>query len=99
MEEKSQIYKDSRADLIKDKSGAVFVAEQELNGLLNRAELARRYFKKSKGWFSQRMNHTIINGDKEAKFSEKDFDVFVFAYRDIARQLLQFADEIEEASM
>lgn len=86
-----------RAQNITIKSGAVFVAFNELNGLINNAELARQYFKRSPSWLTQRINGNIVF-DKKAGFRPDEYHQLAEAFRDIARRLCAHADEIDAAA-
>ncbi len=79
------------------KSGAVFVAFSELEGLINNAALARQYFKRSPSWLTQRINGNTVF-DKKAGFRPGEYTQLAEAFRDIARRLASHADEIESAA-
>lgn len=86
-----------RAQNITIKSGAVFVAFSELNGIINNAALARRYFKRSPAWLAQRINgNTVFN--KKAGFRPDEYKLLAEAFRDLGRRLAAHADEIDKAS-
>lgn len=87
-----------RAQQVKIKSEATWVAFIELDGLLNTSALARQYFKRSPGWLSQRINGNIVFGQKAA-FREEEYHQLVDTFRDIARRLNAHADEIDAALM
>lgn len=86
-----------RAELITEKMGAVFVTFNELRGLLNKTQIARQYFGKSQGWFSQRLNGCVL-AQKEQCFNAAEYHQLAEAFRDIARRLEKHADEIDAAS-
>ena len=86
-----------RAQNITIKSGAVFVAFTELEGLINNAALARQYFKRSPSWLTQRINGNIVF-DKKAGFRPAEYRQLAEAFRDIARRLAAHADEIDAAA-
>lgn len=85
-----------RAQHLESKSGAVFVAFMELQGLINNSALARQYFKRSPSWLSQRINGNLVF-NKESGFRPEEYDQLATAFRDIARRLEQHASEIEAA--
>lgn len=85
-----------RAQNITIKSGAVFVAFNELKGLINNAALSRQYFKRSPSWLTQRINGNIVF-DKKAGFRPSEYHQLAEAFRDIARRLNAHADEIDAA--
>ncbi|MDE7396421.1 MAG: DUF5053 domain-containing protein [Muribaculum sp.] len=86
-----------RTKHLESKSGAVFVAFLELNGLINNSALARQYFDRSPAWLLQRINgNTVFN--KKAGFRPDEYHQLADAFRDIARRLEKHADEIDAAS-
>lgn len=86
-----------RAQNITIKSGAVFVAFSELEGLINNAALARQYFKRSPAWLTQRINgNTVFN--KKAGFRPDEYRQLADAFRDIAHRLEAHAAEIDAAA-
>lgn len=86
-----------RAQNITIKSGAVFVAFTELEGLINNAALARQYFRRSPAWLAQRINGNTVF-DKKAGFRPDEYRQLADAFRDIARRLSTHADEIDAAA-
>ena len=87
-----------RAQNITIKSGAVFVAFTELNGIINNAALARQYFHRSSSWISQRINGNTVF-DKKAGFRPAEYQQLADAFRDIARRLIAHANEIDTANL
>lgn len=86
-----------RAEHIKTKSGAVWVAFLELNGLINKTQLAQQYFKKTHAWLSQKLhNNMVLNRQKG--FTEEEYHQLAEAFRHIARRLEAHADEIDAAA-
>lgn len=85
-----------REQNISIKSGAVFVAFNELSGLINNAALARQYFRRSPSWLAQRINGNTVF-DKKAGFRPDEYRQLADAFRDIARRLTIHADEIDAA--
>lgn len=89
-------YNANRAELTAEKSGAVFIAFSELEGLLNKSALAKQYFGKSQSWISQRIHGcTVLN--QKAEFKEEEYHQIAEAFRDIAKRLQAHADEIDAA--
>ena len=83
---------------LKIKSEALWVAFNELDGLLNKSRLAQQYFNRSQAWLSQKINGcTVCN--RKAGFTEAEFHQMAEAFRDIARRLTAHADEIDSATM
>ena len=87
-----------RAQQVKVKSEAMWVAFLELKGIINNSGLAREYFKRSPSWLIQRVNGNIVFG-QHAKFSEAEYHQLAEAFRDIARRLNAHADEIDSAAL
>ena len=85
-----------RMHLITEKSGAVFVAFTELDGLINKTQLANRYFGRSQSWFSQRLNGCMLR-NKQQSFTTEEYHQLAEAFRDIANRLMTHADEIDRA--
>ena len=92
----SEEYNATRAEIIAEKSGAVWNAFAELEGLINKSALATQYFEKSSGWLSQRIHGcTVMN--KAMSFKEEEYHKLAESLRDIAKRLLAHADEIDNA--
>ena len=87
-----------RAQQIKIKSEATWVAFLELDGLINKSKLAEQYFNKSQAWLSQKINGTVSHGARQ-RFSPADYHQLAEAFRHIARRLEQHAAEIDAASI
>lgn len=58
----------------------------ELGDMLNLSYVARKYFKKSRAWLSQRINGNLVNG-VPAKFTSEELDVFNNALSDMSKML------------
>lgn len=87
-----------RSSVITIKSGAVWNAFVELEGLINKSELASQYFGKTRAWLSQKLNGcTVLNRKKE--FTEPEYHQLAEAFRHIAKRLEAHADEIDAAAM
>lgn len=87
-----------RAELIKSKWGATSNAFIELEGLLNKTQLADQYFNRSHGWLSQKLHGSMVLDNRKA-FTEAEYHQLAEAFRDIARRLQAHADEIDAAAM
>lgn len=85
-----------RAEQMKVKSEATWVTFLELDGLINVSKLAKDYFKKSQGWFVQKLNGYTVCGKKRS-FNEEESRQLTEALRDIARRLNEYADAIDAA--
>ena len=86
-----------REAIIDIKSGAVFNAFAELEGLISKTQIARQYFNKSQGWFSQKLNGCMLMRRKQS-FTPQEYEQLAEAFRDIARRLEAHAAEIEAAA-
>ena len=85
-----------RAEQMKVKSEAVWVAFNELGGLINVSKLAREYFGKSQSWLAQKVSGLSV-GNKERKFTPEEYVTLSAAFRDIAGRLNEYADAIDSA--
>ncbi|MCM1332672.1 MAG: DUF5053 domain-containing protein [Bacteroides sp.] len=91
-------YESLRAESITDKGGATEVAFSELEGLVNKTQLATQYFKRTHAWLSQKLHGcTVLNRQKA--FTEAEYHQLAEAFRDIAKRLIAHADEIDAAAM
>lgn len=86
----------SRAQLVRENMGAVYIVFHELGGLINKTQLAKQYFKKTHGWLSQKINGCTLR-DRQASFSDAEIAQLAAAFRDIAKRLEEYADELEAA--
>jgi len=87
-----------RAEQMKVKSEAVWVTFHELDGLINASKLAKVYFNKSHSWLAQKINgYSVCN--KERAFTVEEYAQLAEAFRDIARRLNNYADEIDAAEI
>ena len=91
-------YEERRKKCIEYKPDATFTAFSELEDLLNKTQIAKQYFGKSHGWFSQRV-HGCMVASKSMSFKEEEFHQLAEAFRDIAKRLQAHADEIDAAQM
>lgn len=89
-------YKKNRKECIIDKGGALQVHTTELNKIVNFAEFSRRFFGKSQSWFSQRLHGSLVM-HKEQEFKPSEYSQIAQGYRELAKQLLQYADELDNA--
>ncbi len=82
---------------IETKDGATWNAFAELEGLINKSQLAQQYFEKSQSWLSQRIHGcTVLK--KEMAFKPEEFHQLAEAFRHIAMRLNAHADEIDAAA-
>ena len=54
--------------------------------MLNLSYIARKYFRKSRAWLSQRINGNNVNG-KPCRFTPEELDTFNNALRDMSLRL------------
>lgn len=82
---------------VKEEKGFVAAtAFRELGEIINRAQISKRYFGKSQGWFSQRLNGCLVS-KKKRTFNEKEFVILSGAFRDLSDKLRMYADRIDSA--
>lgn len=86
-----------RNEVIREKSGAVWNSFVELEGLINKTQLASQYFDKSHAWLSQKLHGCMVLSKQKA-FTQSEYHQIAEAFRDIARRLEKHADEIDAAS-
>lgn len=91
-----EVAEENRKKVIATKSGAIFNTFMELEGLLNKSVVAKQYFEKSQGWFSQKLHGSTVC-DKERGFSDTEAHQLAEALRDIANRLSAHANEIDSA--
>ena len=90
------MHEQHRQEIIQNKSGAVWNAFSELEGLINKTQLATQYFNRTHGWLSQKLHgSTVLNRQKG--FTEAEYHQLAEAFRHIARRLEAHADEIDAA--
>lgn len=90
-------HEQTRAEVISNRSGAIFNAFTELEDIINKTELARQYFGRSHSWLSQRLNGSMVNNARK-EFSAGEARQLAGSFRDIARRLDALASEIEGAA-
>ena len=91
-------YKQHREGSVLYKDCALTVQFAELDGLLNVTKFSRRFFGKTHAWFSQRLNRCVVNCEKST-FKAEDYEKISAGYRELAKQLNQYADELDKAKM
>lgn len=85
-----------RAEQMKIKTEAVWVAFLEMRGLVNISGFAEKYFERTHGWFSQKLNSNRVDG-KVREFTPEECNRIATAFRSWAAQLVEYADAIERA--
>lgn len=90
-------YERDRVNNLKYKNSAVWLAFFELDGLINKTQLAAQYFKRTHAWLSQKLNGCTLHKVKYS-FTETEYHQLAEAFRDIAKRLMAHADEIDAAA-
>lgn len=62
----------------------------EIGDMINLSYIAKKYFKKSRAWLSQRVNGNSVNG-KPCRFTPAELDTFNAALRDMSMRLASVA--------
>ncbi|MBR6250710.1 MAG: DUF5053 domain-containing protein [Bacteroidales bacterium] len=89
-------YKESRKGAILYKDLALMLQFEELDKIINVSKFSKRFMHKSQSWFAQRTSGMTINGEK-VKFKPDEYARIAESFRELARQLNQYADEIDAA--
>ena len=87
-----------RAELIKTKPGAVNNTFIELEGLLNKTQIATQYFERTQSWLAQKLKGCMTFNPEKA-FTEAEYAKLAESLRHIARRLQAHADEIDAATL
>lgn len=95
MDSKTAIDK-ARTILSEDKAGSAWLTLIDVGEYLNFSGIARKYFGRSGNWLLQRLHGYMVNG-KPAEFKASEYRQLTDALRDMAAQLNQAADRIEQA--
>lgn len=90
------IVKNAKAELSKEKDGAVWVTMMEVSDYINFSAIAKTYYNKSANWILQRLHGYNVNG-KAATFKEDEYQLLIDSLRDIASKLNTAADNLEKA--
>ena len=91
-------YLKNREGAVKYKDCAVILQFAELDRMLNISKFSKRFMSKTHAWFSQRLNKCVVNGEK-ITFKEQDYTRIAAGFRELARQLNQYADDLDNAEM
>lgn len=67
--------------------------KNELTDVINGAYIARRFFGKSRSWFSQKINGSIVNG-KPSGFTKDELKTLANAISTITLELDALVDDI-----
>lgn len=68
--------------------------ESDLIRVINGSYIAERFFNRSRAWFNQKINHSIVNG-KPADFTAEERKTLANALRTLSFELDELADELE----
>lgn len=68
--------------------------EGDIMRVLNASYIAERFFGKSKGWFSQKMNNHVKNGTP-TEFTESEIETLRNALYTISIELQEIADGLQ----
>ena len=85
-----------REELLKHKQTILTTQFDELNGIINITQFSRRYFDKGHAWFSQKLHNSLVLS-KNKQFTSSEIKQIAESYRDLANQLLSYADELDAA--
>ncbi len=69
------------------------LSNSEILEMINGAYVARRFFGKSRSWFSHKLNNSLVNG-KPAEFTAAERESLREALNTMAIELQGFADEL-----
>ena len=69
-----------------DKELDTIQAIKGISDMISFKYIAETYFKKSKAWFSQRLNGNVVHG-KVCRFNEDELNTLRFALQDISRKI------------
>ena len=68
--------------------------EGDLLRVLNASYIAKRFFGKSKGWFSQKINHNVKNG-VPSQFTPSEIETLRNALYTLSIELHEIADDLQ----
>ncbi len=68
--------------------------EGDLLRVLNASYIAKRFFGKSKGWFSQKINHHVKNG-VPSQFTPSEIETLRNALYTLSIELQEIADDLQ----
>lgn len=96
MSKYEEIKEEARTELMKSKSGALWVGLVDLGGLVNINEFSKRFLNKSGSWMQQRIHNYNVNG-KEVSFKREDYEEISKALRTFSKMMMGMADAIDKA--
>lgn len=71
-----------------------FIKQSDLLNVVNGSYIARRFFNKSRAWFSQRLNNHIVNGTP-VEFTQKETETLRNALYTLSIELADLADGMQ----
>lgn len=89
----AELQKKYESDPVLSKS--IELSESDVLRVLNGAYLAERFFGKSRSWFCQKLNHSIVNG-KPSDFTKEERVTLANALTTIGLELMELSDEIKD---
>ncbi|MBP5418869.1 MAG: DUF5053 domain-containing protein [Bacteroidales bacterium] len=89
-------YIQERTECIRHKGGALSTQFDELDGLINISKFSKRFMHKSQSWFSQKLHGCTVCNIQQS-FSADEYSKLAQSFRELARQLNQYADELDAA--
>lgn len=75
-------------------SNIEFLEQSDLLRVLNTSYIASRFFGKSGGWFSQKLNHHVKNG-KPCEFTPEELKTLSDALYTLSIELQDLADNLQ----
>lgn len=94
--ENKKAYLERRKGLLDCKQSTVSIQFAEMHEIINVEKFSRRYFNKDCKWFRDKLfNCTVLK--KEKYFDEDEINKVASAYRDLASQLIKYAEELDAA--
>ncbi|MDE7414211.1 MAG: DUF5053 domain-containing protein [Muribaculaceae bacterium] len=70
--------------------------ETDLLKVLNCSYISKRFFGKSRYWFSQKLNHNVVNG-KTANFTKEELEILSSALQTISLEIDLLVDKIKDS--
>lgn len=87
---------DVQRGLSQTKYGATWLMFLEMKDILNFSGISNKYFERSPQWISQRIHGHKVH-DKRVSLTPEEYDKLANSLRDIANNLIRFADNIDSA--
>lgn len=81
-----------------EQSTEQFLREHDLMHVLSGSYIARRFFKRSNSWFSQKLNSYMKNGEP-SKFTRDEINTLSEALRTLSAELVTLADDLKQKNV